>query len=299
MRNVSPILLALPACLALVACGDESASPVPLESYCDRWAEAACDYAQRCDCLMGATVEMCRAVMHGECAPDIETPVAEGRSTYDAEAAGACLSSLRAVLATCDMNVEAYSERCDEILVGTRPAGGSCDGDSDCLPGLECYDAACIDPPAAGEACVDGSYCPGDLFCDADDVCRAPRGRGQPCPEGGQACADDLFCDNRTTTCAALLGSGEPCMAFGGQCADGLYCSIASGNCTPIPGSGGDCGDSSGECSDGLYCDAAGRVCRPQLADGQACTDDEQCRSDNCDPGAGTCAADDSGRCEF
>jgi hypothetical protein len=297
MRPLPRFPLALLAPLALAACGGEASSPVPLEDYCDRYAEIACDYAQRCDCLMGATVEMCRTVMHGECAAEIETPVTDGRSTYDADAGGACLNGIRSVLSTCAMNVEAYPGACDEVLVGTRPAGGSCDGDSDCLPGLECYDAACIDPPGAGEACVDGTYCPGDLFCDAGNVCHVLRGRGQPCPEGDQACADGLFCDDRTTTCEPLLGSGETCMGFGGQCADGQYCSLATGNCTPIPGDGGDCVDSNGDCADGLYCDAVGRVCRPLLADGRPCTDDAQCRSDNCT--SDVCTAGGSGNCPF
>jgi hypothetical protein len=291
------VMRSWPVLLALSACGGESAAPVSFADYCDRYAQVTCDFARRCDCLHGATIEMCRAVMGNECATDVETPVNDGRQAYDAEQGGACLAGLQSVLGSCTPDYDAYPDACDRMLVGLLGEGRSCDGSDECVPGLDCYNGRCIDPPAAGEACVDGSYCPGSMFCGADELCHAPRGAGQPCPEGDQACADEMFCDNRTTTCEPLLHSGAPCMDFGGVCADGLYCSLASGNCTPIPGNGGDCGDSSGECASGLYCDAAGRVCRPQLPAGQPCTDGDQCLSGDCT--GDVCAAPSSDSCPF
>ena len=282
--------------LALASgCETEGASPVGLDAYCGEYARIACDFARRCDCLMGATEEMCRMLMQGECTGEVVTPVNDGRRSYDADAAGGCLAGWRSALADCSLDGFDLPAACERMLTGTRPAGGSCDGDDDCLPALECYDAACVVPPGAGDACLDGTYCPGDLFCADDERCAAARGSGRPCPEGDLACADGLYCDNRSTTCSALGRAGDSCAHDNGSCADGTYCAFLDGVCRALPGNGEDCTQSSGACADGLYCDSAGRVCRPLAAAGQPCTEDGQCLSDTCD--AGVCTTPPEDRC--
>ena len=62
-------------------------------------------------------------------------------------------------------------------------------------------------------------------FCGDDDLCHPERTAGQGCPEGDEACADDLYCDNRTDTCAPYIGSGGECGHATWACDDDLYCS--------------------------------------------------------------------------
>ena len=295
MRRYRPFASMLAALVLTVGCDSEGAAPVGVDSYCGEYARIACDFARRCDCLMGATEAMCRTVMESQCTDDVVTPVRERRRSYDADAAGGCLAGLRGILADCSLNDVDYPTACDRMLTGTTAAGGSCAEDEDCLPVLECYDGACIAPPGAGEPCIDGTYCPGDLFCAAGERCAVARGSGQPCPEGDPACADGLYCDSRGSTCSPYGGVGAECRHDNGSCADGLYCAFVDGVCRALPGDGGDCTESSGACAEGLFCDSAGRVCRPLLPEGQPCTSDGQCLSDFCD--GGTCTAPTEDRC--
>jgi hypothetical protein len=276
------------------ACGGGGAEPVGFDTYCDTYARIACDFAQRCDCLAGATVEICRTVMGNECANDVEAPVNDGSRTYDDAAAGDCLAWYRSMLSTCTLGDLEGGEACDRMLVGTHPENGSCDESGDCLPGLDCYHGRCARMPTAGEACLDGTTCAEDLFCADDERCTAYRGQGGPCPEGDLACADGMYCDNRTTTCELLLPNGEDCRHDNAACADDLYCSIVNGVCQPYPSAGGDCGDSSGACADGFWCEDASRTCQAVLPDGAVCTDDEQCLSESCPTGTCAPAPDDS-----
>ncbi|MBN1771970.1 MAG: hypothetical protein JXB32_11945 [Deltaproteobacteria bacterium] len=281
--------------LAAAGCGDEASAPVTFEQYCARYAELTCEFAERCDCLAGGTVELCRLYMDGECADEVEEPVNAGRRSYDAAAAAGCLAGLQALLGDCALDDVDWPADCDRMLVGLLAAGASCESDADCVPGLECHSGACTDLPGNGEACLAGAYCADNLYCGNDELCHAPQGVGGPCPEGNEACGDDLYCDLRTSTCASYLAQGESCRHANAVCIDGLYCAVVAGTCEPLPGVGGDCADSSGACAEGLYCDGAGHVCRELLADGAACTDDGQCRSDDCT--GGVCVADPGGSC--
>jgi hypothetical protein len=276
-------------------CSDEAAGPVPFERYCERYAEVACEFAARCDCLAGGTVELCRLYMDGECAGEVEEPVNAGRRSYDPAAGGGCLAGLQSLLGDCALDDLDWPADCDRMLVGLLAAGASCESDDDCVSGLECYSGRCAALPGAGQPCLDGSTCAGDLYCGSDELCHAPQGAGGPCPEGSEACGDDLYCDLRSNTCARYLGSGESCRHANAVCVDGLYCAVAAGTCEPLPGVGGDCVESSGECADDLFCDAASATCRAPQADGAACTEDAECRSDNCD--GDTCAPDPGGSC--
>ncbi|NMC72616.1 MAG: hypothetical protein GYA57_21520 [Myxococcales bacterium] len=279
----------------LAGCSDDGAAPVPFEQYCERYAGIACEFAQRCDCLAGATVEMCRLFVDGECADEVEAPVNAGRRSYDAEAAGGCLAGLQSLLRDCTLAEPQWPEDCDRMLVGTLAAGRSCESDADCVPGLECHARACTDMPDAGQACLAGADCAEGLYCGDDEVCHAPQGVGGPCPEGNEACADDLYCDLRTSLCAAPLARGEACRHANAVCVEGLYCAVAAGTCEPLPAAGGDCVESSGQCAEGLYCDGDSGTCRERLPAGAACTADDQCASDDCT--GGVCIADPGGTC--
>ncbi len=296
-RRPSWLVASLLALAAAPGCGNEGSGPIAFGDYCDDWSRTVCDFARRCDCLAGGTVEMCRTLMGNQCANDVEAPVDAGTRTFDAAAAGDCLSWYRSILSSCTLGDLEGGDACDRMLVGTHAENDSCDVDDDCLPALECYRGRCARMPLAGEACLDGTTCAADLFCADDERCAAYRTQGQPCPEGDLACADGTYCDARTTTCEPRLRSGEDCRHDNAACADDLYCSIVNGVCQPYPAAGGDCGDSSGACAEGFWCEAVSRVCRALLPDGEACTDDAQCVSDTCT--TGTCAPTPQDNCPY
>jgi hypothetical protein len=278
---------------ALAACS--GSGPVPLEEFCGRYAETLCHAAQRCDCLSDIEATYCPTFMASQCQDDVVTPVQSGQRAYDAAAAGHCLGGLSNILGDCAVDGDHYPDSCDTMLVGLIPEGQGCESGSECAPPLECHESACTAMPGAGKPCLQEIYCATDLFCADDGTCDSPRGRGAACPEGGEACGDDLYCDSTTTTCQPPLGVGDSCAADSWACGEGLYCSEATTTCTRYPGAGGDCAASSGECADGYYCDAT-ETCAPLKESGAACTDDAECQSDDCTSGA---CASGTGTCEF
>jgi hypothetical protein len=285
---------ALSALITLAAACSGS-GPVPLERYCEEYAKVTCAAADHCGCLDDLTRQYCTSFQASECQDDVVAPVQSGTRSYDAAEAGRCLSGLRGVLGDCSVEGDYWPEACDRMLVGLVPAGQACAGDDECVPPLECQSSVCTAMPGDGQPCLEGSYCAADLYCGEDDSCHVPRGRGGACPEGDEACADDLYCDSRTTTCQPMLGSGESCAHASWACGEDLYCSPATSTCKPDPGAGGDCADSSGTCAEGFYCDGA-MVCQATKPGGAACADDEECRSYDCADGA---CSDATATCPF
>jgi len=296
-RTVLAVALGL-AAVASAGCSgdDEGGGPIPLESYCTRYASVTCDAAARCDCLGGIPVELCRTFQRSECADDVEAPVRAGRRSFDAAAAGDCLAAIGRIIGDCSLDGDDWPGPCDRMFVGLVAAGGDCTDDLDCRAGLECWSDLCTALPREGTACLDGSYCATDHFCGGGGLCHAVRRAGGACPEGGEACADDLYCDTRTDVCAPYVASGGACGHASWACDDDLYCSPATSTCRPVPGVGGDCADSSGDCAEGAYCDAL-MTCRARLPAGASCADSEHCLSDDCV--GGFCEPVSGGDCPF
>lgn len=278
-------LTALLVCAPGVGCGGDGGgpggAPVAFEQYCDEYAQMACEVARMCDCLEGYSEELCQTYLRLECVDEVEQPVNDGRVRYLPAEGGRCLADLWSVARDCTVSDnEDWPEACDRMLEGLVPAGQGCDGDAECLPGLECYGSQCTDMPGEGQPCLDGS-CETDHFCGVDDLCHRYRAAGQPCPEGDYACDDDLYCDGRTDTCAPYIGVGGDCAHDSYACDDDLYCSPSSQTCRPYPGAGQSCVDSGGDCAEDHYCDAA-EICQPQRGSGASCAEDEECLSWDC-----------------
>lgn len=294
------ISVALAACAGLAACGGDGGgpggAPVSFERYCDEYAEMACGVAQTCDCLEGYSVELCQTFLRQECADEVEQAVNDGRVRYLPAQGGQCLAELYRVTQNCRVDDnEEYPASCDLMLEGLVPAGQGCDGDQECLPGLECFGDICTDMPGEGQPCLQGS-CKDDHFCGVDDLCHRYRAAGQPCPEGDYACDSDLYCDARSDTCAPYISRGGDCAHDNYACDSDLYCSPATQTCQSYPGSGQSCEDSGGDCTDDHYCDT-GLVCQAQQGEGASCTGDEQCLSWDCVGSA--CEADSENSCPF
>jgi hypothetical protein len=280
----------------LIAACSSSPNPVALESYCDEYSRVTCGAAQKCGCLDSLTSAFCPTQMKDECKDEVVTVAQQGKRSYDAAAAGRCLSELDAVLGECSSALleERMPGSCDQILVGKVKAGGACGSSEDCAAPLECLTSVCTEMPGENQKCLASSRCAADLYCGADDLCHRPNAQGGACPTGSEACADNLYCDTRTMTCQPPIASGESCAHATSECDDDLYCSSAK-TCAPYPGLGQSCTASSSVCADGLYCDSK-KVCQAQLASGATCTGSDQCLSEECSKGVCTT---DTNSCPF
>jgi hypothetical protein len=99
--------------------------------------------------------------------------------------------------------------------------------------GLYCSIAGCQPLLGLGQACDSDEACAPDGRCNG--VC-VPRGQlGEPCSMS--TCADTLYCDENTATCAKVKAPGEPCITgpSNGECGRG-FCNIgACANRYPFP----------------------------------------------------------------
>jgi len=267
---------------------------VPQERYCDEWAEMACELAERCDCLGGYGVELCITYARMDCADEIEAPVQSGRVTYDAHAAGRCLSASYDIARDCSLEGARWPDACDQMLTGAVPQGGYCEGDQECISPLECYDDACVALPQAGQACHPEYSCAMDLYCGSSGLCETYKPQGQSCADA--YCDDDLYCDSRTDTCQPYLGTGQDCSYDTYACDDDLYCESATQTCRPYPSWGQPCADPYEDCADDLYCDSD-KVCRPQGQGGARCSDSRECLSWECN--GEVCEPDENDICDF
>src|SRR4051812_42711856 len=96
MRRLGPLLL-LAACPAPPAVPDAG---VPLEEYCARETDAACNYLVRCGAYADGRVCLELYAELGDCARQLKASVAAGRVRYDGARTGQCLELLSTAACT-------------------------------------------------------------------------------------------------------------------------------------------------------------------------------------------------------
>lgn len=222
--------------------------------------------------------------------PFVADALADGRVTYDPDAAGACLARRRAAdcldharglppLATCGLTgTIGDGEPCFATV--ECAGGGHCLRDPECGFDL-CCPGVCLAPAALGEEC-NPRLCEGDNLC-VDNVCRTGTA-GSPCVFDFN-CRGDHHCDNNA--CVASAATGSPCdrdgqCTFPDRCLEGLcqpsyrdgdpcdgFCNLlfasycdqpdppALGTCRALPALGEDC-SATGTCGFFAVCDSGG-----------------------------------------
>jgi hypothetical protein len=164
--------------------------------------------------------------------------------TYDAAAAGKCLSELATALSRCVPYAGDATPDCDKIVIGNTPAGGSCTISRDCVaPNLCLYlngaDVGTCGPedptPELGEACT--VYCAADSWCSAG-VCLAEYDSG-PCKSGAE-CTTKSYCDDSVGQCVAKKADGQACV-YDYQCIN-FGCVGGKLDTTPSADGNGTCG---------------------------------------------------------
>lgn len=120
----------------------------------------------------------------------------------------ACTAAAHRGDACVDGDCAEIGDRCDSTdhCAALVAVGGACSGGIaglfDCQRPLVCNDTTlkCEAAPTAGQACQ--FFCGGNLFCNDQNTCEAPRADGAACGSNSE-CASD-FCDDVTSKCAAL-----------------------------------------------------------------------------------------------
>jgi hypothetical protein len=312
------------------SCGDDGSEPSgpAVDEIPAMLAEALCE--QFADCVGQDTLDLFYGA--GNCAkrslamiedgdfPYIEDAIDLGRVTYNPEKVEQCMAEISKL--GCDFETTRIMTLsfCDEVLVGSLPAGADCTVDAECNGAAFCKrnggcPGMCRTLLTEGEECDDSDDCRNNLFCsEVSGTCNAPALRGESCGgEEARKCKLGLSCmgedrsANQAGTCKSqqemLQGKeGESCNPQSGDlCDKGLSCALTVQStvpayvCTPGVDSGEPCDlGIPTQCPDGEYCSGTSTepgnlvlqgTCAPLPGAG------EQCASDPVRPEAGSCAA--------
>jgi hypothetical protein len=215
----------------------------------------------------------------------VQTGATDGRLTYDAAAAGNCLSQLMTIFAGvpcgASTNVGQMMLTCSRVTTGHQMVGQGCASDADCADGLTCVgyivgdptkglpgsDGACRMPPAAGAACGAGRtdagvslsldfgsssslfgthpQCVTGYYCQ-DSKCVVQAQAGGQCVEDKQ-CVTGLTCHLQVCGMAGPAAAGAACKGTS-DCMSGLYCNTMTGKCTTKETAGQPCVGFGGQC---------------------------------------------------
>jgi hypothetical protein len=272
-------------CLAAIAngCGGSTndgggTEPVVIDDFAGRFAAAFCDNIEPCCQQQGFKYDAvtCKTAFSQFLDTELIAKAKAGGVSYDAEAAGQCLSAFAKAATACQP--DELPAVCDRIFIGTKPVGAACDGSLECAPPADGGRGQCEEDQNGQAVCVQE---PRGKAGDACNQTCNDHGSGIDCegfgPADGSATCwrnDGLYCDPTGGHCAVLISIGQACDQTG--CVNGAYCD--NGTCAAKLAAGGDCSSSSEACADGFYCDPSSK-CQPQKAAGEACTEGEECTS--------------------
>lgn len=328
------VLLALCAVLFVAGCGGGESASQPssvheaVETFSQFVADVDCDIARICCAEDGYP--------HDTSACRVEA-AAQASSALRDRLKGLSVTVNEAALAECERELDQArfcggfidAQSCEDIFLGTRDVGESCEDTLDC-PGArrhQCVNGICVRRPAPGESCDGRALCQGPLVesdCrrhpmnPSEGICAldSRAAEGEPCAvtcfENGSCSGtagfeattgewpecfneDGLYC-NAASRCVKVLPLGSPCEV--GACGIGAWCQ--DGTCAPAGAEGDPC--RAGTCQKGLFCDppvsrlsgegSPPAFCRPTLPDGAPCTDGSVCERE-CSFEAGVCGPPD------
>lgn len=259
-------------------CSSDCVDSLPLDEFCDGFADSVCDHLQRC--LDFADREACEAwprwpTMLLTCSTGVEA-VEAGRLSYDPVVGAQCLAAQNDP--DCGYAVPVVRAGmgvgpCAGVFVGEVEVGGDCYPAStavsdECAPGGYCVgqcpgECVAVTPP--GDDCEDDTECGVGAYCDS--VCKDLPGVGEECDS---RCEFGLSCLTVTGTCATLREPGEECVE-GSDCVSG-YCEDDA--CLALPGDGEDCFEYD-QCAAGLAC--VDGTCYEAVETGEVCNGDANC----------------------
>ncbi|TDP71902.1 hypothetical protein DFR33_108116 [Bradymonas sediminis] len=281
-------------------CGDDEgskAAPVSLESMPQAYSSAVCERIFSCCSAQEITEELNDAAFstEEECLntfgaqlekslQGVQDAVAQGRSSYDSNRAGECISDMRAAACSEGLwpGVNPAPPSCDLVFVGLVDMGG------DCATTEECREGQCVGAErdeTTGMASKMG-------------VCSPLGGLDDPC-DWKDDCQDGYFCSYRydpvtqesASSCQVIAEVGEECLQFG--CVDGAYCDVdafdssASETCKAYKTMGDTCAPGRGQCDPQTsYCpnsSSGDSECTALKSIDEACESGLECESNRCE----------------
>ena len=224
----------------------------------------------------------------GDCYADVEcaSPGATCEARSDCGAA-CCLGTCHPRL---QEGESCLNDRCAPGLVcnGTCKSGNvgtPCFNFLDCDEDAWCDHGTCTADLKLGDRCTSEAQCGGDTRClgisitdPTPGTCLRSSRPGDPCRS---FCFGNLYCD-ASEICRELPGLHEPCSPLTLCSGNDTFCS--NGQCVPRGDVGASC-SSDEPCLPGLFCDSDPSkqpTCMAQKAAGQSCTDASQCESYLC-----------------
>jgi hypothetical protein len=287
------------------AAASSAANAVAIEAFCQKAFGASldsvlknCTDEERQDTVVKNAAEFAQEPLR-ECRR-LSLAVADGRVTFDAVAAAACLTSVTAIkrvdgtwgeLTVPDLD---ESRACDSVFAGHQREGEECASTLDCQEPFTCLGAA--------DGKADGKCRP--VPTHARDSCDTVFLRVTDFKHR-RRCAEGLECDPVEDVCKAATPVGGPC-EHSFECVPPAAC--RAGKCSPLPPADaeGACEDDTDDCKPGLYCKRKnggadeGRarkpgVCAEKKAAGAACTQELfECKGTckrTSEHGEGTCVS--------
>jgi hypothetical protein len=251
--------------LLAAGCGKSDGGAVSRADFAPQAAKIFCDSFAQCCSAQGQSVnaQSCTSTLSNM----FEQSWAElgNRVGYDADAAGVCLSALRASVRCGSSEDEAIDDACRNVFIGTVPVGQACQSSQECAQ------------PASGRAYCDpnGSNAVQQSICTLETEAKHAA--------LGEACFST--CDGSSCSAVASPAPGGGAAPVDKFCyrKDGLYCG-PSAVCAPLKQVGSSC-DSYDACVIGSICTTDTKVCSAPRPNGSACERDSECASGDCADG--------------
>lgn len=280
------------ALLISASCGGSTegatAGPIPIADLPSAYASAVCDTIAPCCSSLSITFDpsTCRSAIISTVQASINQ-VNPANYTYDANAAGACLVSVRTALASCQS--PGHPGVCDAAFQGHLAEGATCTSSIECAAPIDgtasCSGGVCVvrRRGKVGDPCFWSCHEEGTITsCSGTGVNELP-GQSRCFDNDGLYCSDAGTCTQQKQDGVACSGDEE--------CTSGR-CDFTSGLCAPKGTEGQACTFDS-DCIDTLYCADSTSMCAQKKAANAPCTFDTECQSNSC---TGTqCAAQVTG----
>ena len=280
-------MIGLSSLALLGACSGKTAqsTPVALADLPSSYAHAICDNIQGCCGQASFAYDEAKCV--AAVTSQLQSDFANNTSTYDKNAAGACVAFAQSAAASCSAPKESDSQAaCGGVFTGTKKIGEACNTNSnDCAPSPE--GQVICDGWMSGTN-VRGSQCTLYRTAQAGDACGFTINGPSATTIGDcQTNSSSPYYCASTNTCQPRLALGTACTSSS-ACVSGAGC--VKGTCAPAPTAGQSCDDSF-RCADGFYCSIASIKCAAQRKAGEPCDSGSSgsCAGGECSNG--TCSA--------
>ncbi len=261
------------------------------DEVCSQILPTLCEFMVRCGMMHSQARCEEQFAAEGSCDNELKARLEEGRATFDATKAEACLAHV-AASTTCGAS-PFDSGPCVEVFAGAVPSGGSCYTDDECAPGHYCRGvapdtcpASCVPLLSEGDLVGPDERCGEGLseyFDGTETRCQALVEVGESCAPlaGGlpqRRCVDGAEC-NDAEECQAYGAEGDACNPV--PCRENLQCS--EGQCIPWRGLDAPCAYSTNTfCKFDLHCEITApedpMFCRLRGSEGDACLMSAGCR---------------------